>query len=156
MAKRHLLFVCLGNICRSPMAVGVFRHMVAQAGLSGVIAADSAGTGAWHVGQPAHPGTRRVLQKRGIEHVHSARVVTQQDFTRFDYLVAMDRANLRDLRVMGAGAAAELVLLLSFAPQAGVIDVPDPYLDGRFDEVHALVEQGCRGLLAYIIDAHGL
>ena len=79
----RFLFVCLGNICRSPMAEAVFRHLVTQAGLADRIAADSAGTGAWHVGEPPHHGTRRVLRERGIDYSHRARVVASDDLTRF-------------------------------------------------------------------------
>lgn len=93
-----VLFVCLGNICRSPMAEAIFRSQVEQAGLARMISCDSAGTGAWHIGKPPHPGTRRVLQKHSLATPHLARVVTQSDFTRFDYLIAMDRDNLRGSR----------------------------------------------------------
>lgn len=157
-ARRSIgvLFVCLGNICRSPMAEGIFRNLVEQAGFSDQIAVDSAGTGAWHIGEPPHAGTRRVLQRRGITLRHTARVVSQSDFPRFDYIIALDRANLRDLRVMGAGVVGKLALLMEFAPAAGVSDVPDPYFDGRFEEASALIEQGCRGLLDHIFVTHRL
>jgi protein-tyrosine phosphatase len=137
-----VLFVCLGNICRSPMAEAILRSLAEQAGLSGRIYVDSAGTGAWHLGDPPHEGTLKVLAERSIKTQHLARVVTQTDFTRFDYIVAMDRLNLRDLRRMGGGMAAKLLLLMELAPQAGTAEVPDPYYDGRFEETYTLVEQG--------------
>ena len=147
----RVLFVCLGNICRSPMAEAVFRHLVAQAGLSDHIQADSAGTGAWHVGEQPHHGTRRVLRERGISYTHSARVATPDDFSRFDYIIALDSQNLAELTAMARGAHARIGLLMSFAPGASARDVPDPYYNGRFDEVYDLVERGCRGLLERIV-----
>jgi protein-tyrosine phosphatase len=152
----RILFVCLGNICRSPMAEAVFRHMVIQAGLADRIAADSAGTGAWHVGEPPHDGTRRVLRERGIDYSHRARVVAPDDLTNFDYLVALDGENLADLRALARGGPAKIARLLDYAPSARMRDVPDPYYTSSFDAVYDLVEQGCRGLLERIMAEHGL
>jgi protein-tyrosine phosphatase len=152
----RVLFVCLGNICRSPMAEGVFRHLVAQAGLADRIVADSAGTGAWHVGEPPHHGTRRVLCERGIDYSHQARAVAPDDLTRFDYLIALDSENLADLRRLARGGHPKIARLLDYAPSARTRDVPDPYYTGGFDAVYDLVEQGCRGLLERIILEHGL
>jgi protein-tyrosine phosphatase len=146
----RVLFVCLGNICRSPMAEAVFCHLVAQAGLSERIQADSAGTGSWHVGEQPHHGTRRVLRERGIDYTHCARVIAPADFAHFDYIVALDRSNLADLSGLARGSRAKVGLLLDYAPATGYRDVPDPYYDGRFDLVYDLVEQGCRGLLERI------
>jgi protein-tyrosine phosphatase len=154
--KVRVLFVCTGNICRSPMAEAVFHHMVAQAGLSDRIEADSAGTGAWHIGQQPHHGTRRMLRELGIEYTHAARQVRDADFTDFDYLIALDRGHLSELRHLARSAGAELALLMDFAPGAQTRDVPDPYYDGRFAEVYTLVEQGCRGLLEHIVKAERL
>src|SRR6185295_12222727 len=115
----QVLFVCLGNICRSPMAEAIFRHMVGQAGLLGRIQVDSAGTGAYHVGEPPHPGTRRELEARGISYSHDAQVVTLADFTRFDYIIALDQMNLADLRRMRGGIGVHLGLLLDYVPDLG-------------------------------------
>ncbi len=152
----RVLFVCLGNICRSPMAEAVFRHLITQAGLADRIAADSAGTGAWHVGEPPHHGTRQVLRERGIDYSHRARVVVSDDLTHFDYLVALDGENLADLCALAHSSSAKIARLLDYVPGARIRDVPDPYYTGSFDAVYDLVEQGCRGLLERIAVEHRL
>lgn len=152
----HVLFVCLGNICRSPMAEGVFRHLVEQAQLNGQIKTDSAGTGAWHVGEPPHSGTLKVLHDRSINYIHHSRQVQRDDFLHFDYIIAMDSDNFYDLKRMRQGSSAKLHKLLEFAPNLGVSDVPDPYYTGRFEEVYRLVDAACRGLLNHIIQKEGL
>jgi protein-tyrosine phosphatase len=138
------------------MAEAVFRHQVAAAGLQGRIEADSAGTGSWHVGEQPHHGTRRVLRERGIAYTHSARQVERSDFERFDYLIALDRGHLSELQYLANRAGARLALLMDYAPDAGVRDVPDPYYTGGFDEVYDLIERACRGLLKRIIESEQL
>src|SRR5690349_445326 len=145
----RVLFVCLGNICRSPMAEAVFSDLVRQAGLGDRIEADSAGTGDWHVGKPPHAGTRRILAEKGIAYTGVARLLSADDLDRFDYVVAMDRENLCDIRSLGSGRAM-VAALMDYAPHAGVREVPDPYYDGRFQDVYGLVVQGAAGLLAAI------
>ena len=171
----NVLFVCAGNICRSPMADAVFQHRVQAAGLSDRIQVDSAGTGAWHTGDPAHPETRAILREQGIDYVGSARQIQWADMGRFDYVLAMDRENLSDiLRLVnrgersatekhehfyGSGSKPEIALFLSYANRAGSVaetEVPDPYYHGRYDLVYDLVDKGCAALLDHIRRTHGL
>jgi protein-tyrosine phosphatase len=155
----RVLFVCAGNICRSPMAEGVFQHMVEQAGLADVIQVDSAGTGGWHVGEPAHSGTLEVLKRNAIDYRGRARQLTRDDLDKFDYVLAMDHENLSFILRAARGAAADIRLFLNFANQAGrlkQIEVPDPYHDGTFDRVYNLVYQGSIALLDHIKTTHKL
>ena len=149
--RTRVLFVCLGNICRSPSAEVVFRDIAARAGLARRIAVDSAGTGDWHVGNP--PDWRAIAHaaRRGyrLEHLR-ARQVRARDFADFDYLLAMDGANLDALAALRpAGFAGHLGLFLDLAPELGVRDVPDPYDGGpeAFERMLDLVEEGARALV---------
>ncbi|WP_178024043.1 low molecular weight protein-tyrosine-phosphatase [uncultured Paenibacillus sp.] len=149
--KVGVLFVCLGNICRSPMAEAVFRHLVSEAGISERFAIDSAGTGNWHTGNPPHHGTRRILDQYGISYEGlKARQVAQDDFAQFDYIVAMDNQNERDLKALARQTDARIVKLLDLVPESQLKEVPDPYYTGNFEEVYGLVQQGCRALLELI------
>lgn len=150
-----VLFVCLGNICRSPMAEAVFQKMVDEAGLSEKITIDSAGTGLWHVGEKAHPGTRRVLSQHGIVYNGRARQVHAGDMEPETYVIAMDQSNLNDLQ-RNFGQHPRLYRLLDFASQTDVRDVPDPYYNDNFEYVYQLVTDGCAGLLATIRTQEGL
>jgi protein-tyrosine phosphatase len=151
----HVLFVCLGNICRSPMAEAIFKKMVADAGLDGQIAVDSAGTGSWHLGEPAHRGTLRVLQQHGIDYAGRARQISAADMNPDHIIVAMDQENLDDL-YRRFGDHSRLYRLLDFAAHGDERDVPDPYYTGNFDYVYRLVEGACRGLLEKIRKEEGL
>jgi len=154
----RVLFVCLGNICRSPMAEGVFRYLVDEAGLADQIGGDSAGTADWHVGEPAHPETRQALRQHGIPYRGRARQVTAADLTHFDYVIAMDGENLNDLRRLDRRGVLDgkLHRLLDFAPAGSPRDVPDPYYQGGFGYVYEMVEAGARGLLDHIRGEHEL
>ncbi|MBL8131682.1 MAG: low molecular weight phosphotyrosine protein phosphatase [Anaerolineae bacterium] len=150
--------VCMGNICRSPMAEGVFRQMVQDASLSGKIEVDSAGTSAYHVGEKAHAGTLRVLSRLGIAYEGRSRQIERDDLDRFDYVLAMDRENLSYIRRASAGSTAEIGLFLSYARAAGLVgidEVPDPYYDNTHDQVYELVRRGCQALLDYIRSERG-
>lgn len=146
-----VLFVCLGNICRSPTAEGVFRKLVADAGLDGHFRIDSAGTAGYHEGHPPDGRAMAAAAARGFELGSiRARRVAAEDFAAFDLILAMDEENLADLqRAAPEDARAELRLLLEYATGRGVTAVPDPYYGGRngFEEVLDLVTEACAGLL---------
>ncbi len=154
----NVLFVCLGNICRSPSAEGVFRACVEREGLSDRIAIDSAGTGDWHVGNPPDPRAQAAALRRGIDLSGlRARVARPEDFHRFDYVLAMDHENLADLaRMCPEGMESRLALFLDFAPALGQRHVPDPYYGGArgFEVMLDLIEGGSRELLAHIRRTH--
>ncbi|MCM3007010.1 low molecular weight protein-tyrosine-phosphatase [Priestia koreensis] len=151
-----VLFVCLGNICRSPMAEAVFRHLVREKGLEDKISIDSAGTGDWHIGTPPHEGTQRILTKKQISFDGlKARQVQKEDLTEFDYIIGMDAQNIGNLhRMAGFNKTGYIGRLLDFVPESEIEDVPDPYFTGNFDEVYELVTKGCTNLLAEIIHEH--
>ena len=148
----RILFVCLGNICRSPTAEGVLRALAAREAPELPIEVDSAGTAGYHVGQPPDPRTREAAARRGYDlSTLRARIVEPGDFERFDLILAMDRENLEVLRRRAPRDARErLRLFLEFAPEGGPAEVPDPYYGGPngFEEVLDLVEAATRGLLA--------
>ncbi len=153
----RVLFVCLGNICRSPMAEAVFRHLVEEAGLGEQIVIDSAGTSDYHIGERAHSGTRAVLRANGIEYDGRARQITPADFERFDYILAMDNENLADLRHMAPPQTrAVIARFLDFADGTSIREVPDPYYNGQFEDVYRLVRRGAEALLAHIRAEKGL
>jgi len=150
------LLVCLGNICRSPTAEGVLRQMAAQQAPRLALEVDSAGTGDYHIGAPPDLRSQRAALRRGIDISGlRARQVIEDDFVRFDLILAMDRQNLRELEAMKpANSRASLKLFLEYAPDLNLRDVPDPYYRdaGAFEEVLDLTSAASRGLLASLQD----
>ena len=158
MEKINVLFVCMGNICRSPTAEGVFRHFVQQAQLEDVIVIDSAGTHAYHVGDQPDRRAQTAALRRGIDLSQQiARRVRPEDFDQFDYILAMDLDNLQHLQSWcPPGQDHKLALFLAYAPDLGESEVPDPYYGGAsgFDRVLDLIEAASRGLLDTIHQQH--
>jgi protein-tyrosine phosphatase len=150
----RVLFVCLGNICRSPTAEGVTRQLLAREAPHLGVELDSAGTGDYHVGEPPDPRSQRAALARGIDLGElRARQIRADDFERFDLIIAMDRANLRELVAQRPPrATARLALFMDYAPELGVAEVPDPY-QGKaadFERVLDLTEAAARGLITHL------
>jgi protein-tyrosine phosphatase len=135
------------------MAEAIFQDMVNKVGLGDQISSDSAGTGDWHEGETAHPGTLALLKRNGIAYSGRARVVKASDFRSFNYILAMDRSHLIYLKRFAGESSAEIDLFLSYARKAETVqveEVPDPYYNGKFDETYELVKKGCVAFLAYL------
>lgn len=153
--KVRILFVCMGNICRSPLAEGVFRSLVEERGLSSLIEIDSAGTGSWHAGQPPDRRMRQTAHRHGISlDDQRARAVRSSDLYDFDLLLMMDRDNLNHVRRLDRkGAMREkLRLFRDFDPDPGDGQVPDPYYGGAdgFEDVYCIVDRTARNLLDWV------
>ena len=155
-APVSVLFVCTGNICRSPSAEAILRHKAAQAGLGDRLRTDSAGLGEWHLGHPPDPRATDAVAARGYAMgEQTARLVDPRDFERFDYVIAMDEGHYAQLRQSSPSGARERVrLFLDFAPHTNRKSVPDPYYGDRggFDTMVDLIEAGTDGLLAEIAE----
>ena len=148
---RGVLFVCLGNICRSPAAQGVLQRLVTERGLQGRVWVDSAGTMDYHVGEPADPRMRAAAARRGYALASISRQLAREDFDRFDLIVAMDRENLRDIRSLERRHHGQVKLFSDFLPADFPRDVPDPYLgEAGFDRTLDIIEQGCPAILDYL------
>ncbi|MBL0122339.1 MAG: low molecular weight phosphotyrosine protein phosphatase [Betaproteobacteria bacterium] len=156
--KTSVIFICMGNICRSPTAEGVFRKLVGESPLAGKMEIDSAGTLGAHAGAKPDPRAIALAASRGYElEKLRARQVAEADFLKFDYVIAMDVQNFRHLKaVCPPEQAHKIELLLGFSPDAGALEVPDPYYGSAADFEHALelIEHGCKGLLRHITHPH--
>lgn len=153
-----VLFVCLGNICRSPMAEAMFRDLVKREGLEGKVKVDSAGTGDWHVGKPPHEGTTTILQQYKIDSEGlKARQISTEDFNDFQYIIGMDANNIDNIKRLGTlGDHLVVKRLMDLVENQQKKDIPDPYFTGDFDETYDLVKVGCQALLDDIKTNHQL
>lgn len=144
----RVLFVCTGNICRSPMAEAIFQQLVHDAGISDRFEVASVGTDDEDIGLPIHRGTRTVLQQHGIPYSNEKRatLVTRADVEEAEYTLAMTRHHLGDLHALQAARSGEMRLLMDFVPSKQGRDIPDPYYTRNFDEVYAMIHAGCLGL----------
>lgn len=158
--RASVLFVCLGNICRSPTAHGVFQSLVSAQNLEDAIEVDSAGTGSWHLGEAPDRRATQAAENRGYDLAFlRARQLSQADFEHYDYILAMDKENLAELEAMApADYQGELSLFLDYSDSGKNREVPDPYYGGDhgFDQVLDMVEQAAAGLLLAIRHRHGL
>lgn len=148
-----ILMVCLGNICRSPMAEGIMKNIIDERGLNWKV--DSAGTGSWHTGEMPDARARSMASQRGIDiSGQRARQVTSGDFDDYDLILAMDRSNLHDLQSLARDnrASEKVRAITDFAPDCGYSGVPDPYYDGSFEEVFGLLEKVCRAAVDEILN----
>ncbi|MEH7525267.1 low molecular weight protein-tyrosine-phosphatase [Bacillus sp. JJ1503] len=154
----NVLFVCLGNICRSPMAEAMFRDLVKREGLEHTIHVDSAGTGDWHIGQPPHEGTRKILEKYNIPAAGlKARQFQTNDFQDFNYIIAMDASNVQNIeKLKSQETDARVIKLLDLVQEATDKNVPDPYFTGNFEEVYELIGKGCEQLLKELRKDHNI
>jgi protein-tyrosine phosphatase len=154
----RVLFVCLGNICRSPLAEAVFRHKVREREVEHLFDIDSAGTSGYHDGAAPDLRSTETARRRGVELTGQSRKLTAADLRRFDYVVAMDAENLREIRALeaAAGGTAHIHRLREWDPEGGA-DVPDPYYGGPsgFEDVHDIVDRSCGALLDHILAERG-
>lgn len=156
-----VLFVCLGNICRSPLAEGIFKRKVDDAGLKNSITVDSAGTSGWHISDPPDRRSVDIARKNGIRLEHYGRQISAKDFDQFDYIVAMDGDNYDDiirLRNNHGNGNAEVFIMRDYDDQQSGSDVPDPYYGGPngFQLVYNLLDESLSNFLDKIIEEHGL
>ncbi|HAC14598.1 MAG TPA: protein tyrosine phosphatase [Bacteroidetes bacterium] len=146
-----IIFVCLGNICRSPTAEGVFQHLIIRAGLGSFFEIDSAGTGAYHVGEPANSISRATAEERGVKLLSRARKFEVMDLEYYDLIVAMDYSNHENIVHLtnNEDLKEKVILMRDFDPDPDDGQVPDPYFGGKdgFDQVYDIIERSCRKLI---------
>ena len=157
----NVLFVCLGNICRSPLAEGIFDKKLEERNLSQQISCDSAGTGAWHIGKQPDPRSIEIARKNEIILNHQGRQLSREDFTEFDYIIAMDRDNYRDIEELMDGSGFDdqnLIMMRQFDDLGKGENVPDPYFGGSdgFKLVFEMLDRSCDNLIDHIISKNNL
>lgn len=161
MSKIRIMFVCLGNICRSPLAEAVFRSQVRQAGLQDVFEIESSGTGHWHVGQQADARMRQTAAENGVDlEAHRGQQFIEDHLDEFDHIFVMDKSNLHDVLFLDRNEsyANKVRLFREFDPDPGDYQVPDPYYGGErgFQDVYSIVDRTAERLLERLIEEHGL
>lgn len=159
--KLNILFVCLGNICRSPMAEGLFLAHRRNAGLDDLIEVDSAGTSGWHVGELADPRMQETAKKHGVDLVSRSRKLVEADYQLFDYIIVMDKQNLRDaedLMSLVNSPKAKVELIREYDDIDAGQDVPDPYFGGKqgFEHVYTMLDRSTKSFLDYLVQEHKL
>lgn len=157
----NVLFICLGNICRSPLAEGIFKNLVGEMGLSSEISCDSAGTSGWHIGEPPDRRSEAVAAKYGITLDHYGRQLEADDFRTFDYLIAMDKSNYQNIKAAeGFEEFPEdnLLMMRDFDSLGKGKDVPDPYFGGNdgFEDVYDMLKRSCENLLDHLVEKHNV
>jgi protein-tyrosine phosphatase len=160
MEKKAVLFVCLGNICRSPMAEAIFNHKIQERGLDHVLTADSCGTGNYHIGDQPDPRTIANAKRNNVRIDHCARQLSAHDLDSFDFIMAMDRSNLQNiLRLTNSnGHRAKITLMRDFDPLQKGAEVPDPYFGGEdgFQEVFEILDRTMDNFIDHLVSTHGL
>jgi len=151
--KTKVLFVCMGNICRSPTAEGAFRSIILKQKLSDFFEIDSAGTHAYHIGNPPDSRSQQTARKYGVDLSNQrARKVNESDFYYYDYIIAMDTDNIDILRsIRPTNSQSQIKLLLDYLPDVSIQSVPDPYFEGKFDEVFGMVYTACTSFLENLV-----